>query len=166
MRGEVWRCERETWRQTASRAIAVAGGVCAAPSSAPRWAQCTALGGARLFGGGECVHHGVGPWWRGVGGLESSLRMSRLTAQTVRGPWRRVARHPPPRVRAAARSRGELRGRGHPPLTPTRSLRSPAKQQLPRPSWSFQASPETRGRVWAAPKSNEFCSSDGRSLRV
>lgn len=63
-RGAMWRCEGATWGPPASGGIAGSGGECAAPGSSPRSAPRSALGGARLLGGGERVHEGVGPWWR------------------------------------------------------------------------------------------------------
>lgn len=59
---EMWKGDPETASQPASGAITGAGGVRAAPSSAPLSQPGWALGGARLFGGGECVHEG---WVRG-----------------------------------------------------------------------------------------------------
>lgn len=60
--GELPGCERETWRQPASRETARSGGVCAALSSAPRSAAVFCPGrGTPVWGWGVCAR-GVGPW--------------------------------------------------------------------------------------------------------
>lgn len=74
-------------------------------------------------------------------GVDSRLRMSRLTEHTrSKGTWRRAVGHRPPRVRDRARSRGELRGRGPPSLSPPPEIGSATGA-----SASFPAPPDLPG---------------------
>lgn len=97
-----------------------AGRVCAALAP-PSSAQSLPGEGHAGVGVGSVCTTG---WVLGGGGVESLLRMSGLTAHTVRGPWKRVAGHLPPRV--WARQDPGRASKGPPPFTPTPSLRSPA----------------------------------------